>query len=102
MRPITIQGTQELIDRGLHRESIFWIAASYARCMRVLEYTGEQAYVGRFRPGFERLMGDLRITRHTILTRTEAVRDSISRVVAIAEAIVESHPEIEDGRDYLG
>ncbi|MGP4095542.1 hypothetical protein [Nonomuraea sp. KM90] len=32
-RPAAIDGTRELIERGLHREAVFWVVATYARCV---------------------------------------------------------------------
>lgn len=34
-RPIAIDGSQDLIDNGAHRESAFWIIATYARCQKI-------------------------------------------------------------------
>jgi len=35
-RPIAIDGSQDLIDHGLHREAVFWIIATFARCQTIL------------------------------------------------------------------
>ncbi len=35
-RPIAIDGSQDLIDTGDHREAVFWIIATYARCQTIL------------------------------------------------------------------
>lgn len=50
-RPIAIDGSQQLIDSGNHREAVFWIMATFARCRQILtadapdaEETFEQAY----------------------------------------------------------
>ncbi|MEV1000358.1 hypothetical protein [Nonomuraea sp. NPDC050202] len=32
-RPAAIDGSMELIERGLHREAVFWLVATYARCL---------------------------------------------------------------------
>jgi hypothetical protein len=32
-RPVAIDGSRELIRRGLHREAVFWVAATYTRCL---------------------------------------------------------------------
>jgi len=34
-RPIAIGGSQELIEAGLHREAVFRLVATYARCEKV-------------------------------------------------------------------
>lgn len=35
-RPVAIDGSQVLIDRGDHREAVFWIIATYARVAQIL------------------------------------------------------------------
>jgi len=35
-RPIAIGGSQDLIAAGRHREAVFWVIATYARCQRIL------------------------------------------------------------------
>ncbi len=96
-RPISIDGTQELINQGNHRESVFWIAATYARCMKAFHHTKTSTHLDRFSPGFESLIVELGITSPDDLRlRTDEVRASIPRVMAIAQSIMESHPDIED------
>ncbi|MGW0199296.1 hypothetical protein [Nonomuraea sp. NPDC003201] len=62
-RPIAIDGTRELIGRGLHREAVFWLVATYARCLakRALagEQAGEQAGEHGYEDGFRELLADL-------------------------------------------
>jgi hypothetical protein len=42
--PIAIDGSRELIERGLHREAVFWIVVTYSRCQKVL-FTGWIRYL---------------------------------------------------------
>jgi hypothetical protein len=35
-RPVAIDGSQQLIDNGDHREAVFWLIATYARCQKIL------------------------------------------------------------------
>lgn len=35
-RPVAIEGSQQLINEGNHREAVFWIVATFARCLSVL------------------------------------------------------------------
>jgi hypothetical protein len=37
-RPIAIDGSRELIEGGSHREAVFWMVATYARCQKVLAH----------------------------------------------------------------
>ncbi|TDE33049.1 hypothetical protein E1295_38695 [Nonomuraea mesophila] len=43
-RPVAIDGSRELIARGLHREAVFWIAATYARCLAKRAAAGERGH----------------------------------------------------------
>jgi hypothetical protein len=36
-RPVAIDGTQAMIDAGHHREAIFWLLATYSRCLKIFE-----------------------------------------------------------------
>jgi hypothetical protein len=36
-RSIAVDGTRALVDAGDHREAVFWIVATFARCQQVLD-----------------------------------------------------------------
>jgi hypothetical protein len=36
-RPIAIDGSRALVDAGDHREAVFWIVATFARCQQILD-----------------------------------------------------------------
>ncbi|SEG97178.1 hypothetical protein SAMN05444920_110257 [Nonomuraea solani] len=54
-RPIAIDGTRELIRRGLHREAVFWLVATYARCLAKRAAAGESGH----EDGLRELLADL-------------------------------------------
>ncbi|TMR23836.1 hypothetical protein ETD86_06695 [Nonomuraea turkmeniaca] len=54
-RPVAIDGSRELIRRGLHREAVFWMVATYARCLTKRAAAGLSGY----EDGFMELLGDL-------------------------------------------
>lgn len=56
-RPIAIDGSRELIARGLHRETLFWLVATYCRCLTKLSLAG--ADVSAFGDGLGELLADL-------------------------------------------
>jgi hypothetical protein len=96
-RPIAIDGSRELIERGDHREAIFWIVATYARCQKVLYHDAPVATQDRFTSGFRELLGDLGITSTADLRqRGEQVRQFLPRLWEEAEAILAANPEIEE------
>lgn len=55
-RPAAIDGSMELIERGLHREAVFWMVATYARCMAKREAAGLPA---EYADEFHELLADL-------------------------------------------
>jgi hypothetical protein len=95
-RPIAIDGSRELIERGCHREAIFWIVATYSRCQKILYHDAPEETRDRFDPSFRRLLGDLGITSLADLRRRgDEVKESLPRLWAVAEAIIAANPEIE-------
>lgn len=41
--PIAIRGGHDLVDQGLHREAVFWVVATFARCLAKLSAAGRPA-----------------------------------------------------------
>ncbi|REE93111.1 hypothetical protein A8990_102198 [Paenibacillus taihuensis] len=58
-RQIAIDGSLELIDSGLHREAVFWIAATFARCHNILSADAPEEVLQRCLPAFDMLLADL-------------------------------------------
>ena len=95
-RPIALDGSRELIERGDHREAVFWIIATYSRCQKVLYHDAPVAIQEQFTPGYRQLLGDLGITSFADLQqRTAQIKAFLPRVWAVAEAIMAANPEIE-------
>lgn len=96
-RPGAIDGSWELIERGHHREAIFWIVATYSRCQKVFHHDAPVAMQDRFEPGYRRLVGELGITSFADLQRrNDQVKALLPSVWEVAEAIIAANPEIED------
>jgi hypothetical protein len=95
-RPIAIDGTREMIDRGYHREAMFWIAATYARCQRVLATDASLELQDRFSPDFEHMLRDLGVVAYDDLyRRADEVRAYLPRLWEVAEQIMDSNLAIE-------
>jgi len=95
-RPIAIDGSRELIERGDQREAVFWLVATYARCLKVLDHDAPVAVQAQFMPGFRQLLADLGITSFADLQqRGEQVRGFLPQVWAVAEAIMAANPSIK-------
>jgi hypothetical protein len=79
-----------------HREAVFWIAATYARCLAILAGDAPGAAPGHT-PGFEELLGDLGIASPADLGRRAGeVRGFLPRLGRVAEAILAANPDARD------
>ncbi|MEU9891778.1 hypothetical protein [Sphaerisporangium sp. NPDC051011] len=93
-RPIAVDGGQALIDRGDHREGVFWTAATYARCLKILAHDAPETYA-TFTPGFAALRADLGIPTPTALTRrAQDVLTFLPRLWKVTEAILDANPDV--------
>ena len=96
-RPISIGGSRELIERGFHLEAVYWIVATYSRCLTILHNDASQETQQEFSRGFRELLADLGITSFADLRhRSEHTKESLPRVWEVTEAILASNPGIED------
>ena len=96
-RPVAIDGSQELIAQGNHREAIFWMVATYSRCMQVFAADGSPEQEAIYSPGYRELLADLGITESTTpRLRREEVDAFLPRAWKVAEAIAVANPEIKD------
>ena len=101
-RPIAIDGSWDLVERGYHREGIFWMVATYSRCQKVLYHDAPAEIQDRFSPGYRQLLGDLGITSFADLQqRKEELKGLLPRVWEVTEAILAANPGIEDKRGQL-
>lgn len=88
-RPIAIDGSQHLIDGGDHREAVFWIIATYARCQKIFAaeapaHLRDDAEL-RFRDAVTDLLGvhdsaDLLDRREAVRALLPALRQSAATI----------------------
>ncbi len=96
-RPIAIDGSRELIERGYHREAVFWIVATYSRCQKALYHDAPATLQKRFHHGYQCLLADLGITSVADLQqRGQQVIAFLPRLWEVTEAILKANPDIED------
>ena len=96
-RPVAIDGSRELIERGYHREALFWMVATYSRCQWVLYHDAPVEMQEKFGRGYRCLLADLGITSFADLQqRGEQVKGFLPRVWEVAEAIMAVNPGIEE------
>lgn len=95
-RPIAVDGSHALVEAGQHREAVFWIVATYARCLTILAHDAPAPHTP-FDAGFRDLADDLGITSPADLRRrARQVADFLPRLREVADAILDANPEIED------
>lgn len=90
-RPIAIDGSQALIDAGDHREAVFWLVATFARCMKILAADAPPAAFRDAEPAFRAAVADLVRVRELddLPHRAGAVRGFLPRLRSAAQAIIE-------------
>lgn len=97
-RPVAIDGSREMIERGDHREAIFWIVATSSRCMTVLHADAPAALAAKWEPGYRDLLADLGIHSFAgMQQRGEKLRATLPHVRDLADAIMNANPEIVAG-----
>lgn len=94
-RRISIDGTQELIGLGYYRESMFWIVATFTRCLDVLAKAGEERISPQADLAFRSLMTDLGIeSLDDITTSSSEVIAALPAIRATADRILDRNPEV--------
>ncbi len=58
-RPVAIGGTREMLAQGDHREAIFWLVVTFARCEQVLAAGADLGRAARARRDFTACVADL-------------------------------------------
>ncbi|MDN4526164.1 hypothetical protein [Fictibacillus fluitans] len=96
-RPIVIEGSRHLISRGLHREAVFWIAATFTRCHTILAADASPDLHASLLPAFHELLDELELSSNSAITqKSQQVLDFLPVVWDTAEAIIHANPEIID------
>jgi hypothetical protein len=96
-RPIAIDGSAELIERGDQREAVFWMVATSCRCQKVFAQDAPPDLAAQFEPGFRRLVGDLGIASFAdIRRRGEQIERLLPEVWRVAEEIMDANPGIDN------
>jgi hypothetical protein len=99
-RPIAIDGSLALIRAGSHREAVFWIVATFARCHSILAADAPADLRRAFTPAFAAILADLGIaSSDDLIRRGEAVMRFLPRLCETAEAIISAHPDIPPSSD---
>jgi len=91
-KPIAIGGSVELIRTGYHRESMFWICATFSRCMDVIiRDATKKDQVEENMDNFKLLLSDVGISSPEDFTRSNQVAlNFLSRVWDVAINIIDT------------
>jgi hypothetical protein len=96
-RPIAIDGSLELIERGYHREAMFWIAVTHSRCLQVLSGDTSMELPQSFHDSYRHLVGDLGIASFAeVRRRCAEVEGLLQQVWEVAERIMAANWRIEN------
>jgi hypothetical protein len=96
-RPIAIEGSRDLIRAGNHREAVFWIVATFARCHTILAVDAPRGVQRALAPVFDDILADLGIASTDDLRgRARAAGQFLPSVWATAEGILSANPAIVD------
>jgi len=94
-RSMTINGTFEMIERGYHREAMFWVAVTHSRCQKVILCDAPAVVTQIFRDSYRELVSDMRVpSTKEVRRRCDEVELILPRVGQLAEAIITANPEI--------
>ncbi|MGR6319629.1 hypothetical protein Q2K19_27760 [Micromonospora soli] len=88
-RPVVVDGSAELIGAGAHREAMFWIVVSYARCHAILaaDAPGRERAL---RPAFAAALADLGVASAADRRRRAGeLLGSLPRWQAVADAVAQ-------------
>lgn len=96
-RPISVDGSIELIQQGLHRETVFWIVATASRCRHILAADAPD-HLAQLDPHYRALMEDLGLSSYADRQRRcAAVVAYLPHVRQVADEIITRTPEIQPG-----
>ncbi len=85
---IAIDGSQDLIDHGFHREAVFYMVATFSRSLHVLLADAPRDIYKAHEAGLTCLLRDLGMqTKLERLNRINQIRLELPRLKAIAETI---------------
>jgi len=95
-RSIAIDGSRSLIEAGNHREAVFWIVATSARCHKILAADAAPEVQLEFAPSFGEVLAGIGISSpDDVLRRAAVVLQFLPQLWTAAEVIIAANPGIE-------
>jgi hypothetical protein len=96
-RPISVDGSRDLIAQGYHREAVFWIAATFARCQWVFHYDAPESVREPHERRFHELLTDLGTDSFAERqARCERIEAYLPALWETAQFVLDTNHEIED------
>jgi hypothetical protein len=84
-----------MIAAGDHREAMFWISVTHARCMKVLEADGSPDQREVAQRGLRDALGDLGIASgDEMQRRLRAIEEALPALLRLAGRIIDANPAI--------
>jgi hypothetical protein len=94
-RRISIGGTRELLDQGYHRETMWWIVATFTRCLNVIATTENDALFRQADAAFRSLMDDLGLTSvDELRARADEIVAALPAIREVADRILARNPGV--------
>lgn len=94
-REIAISGNLQMIHQGLHRETVFWLGASFARCLQVITEQGSEAEQQQAEALMQTFLDDLGVgTPDRVLQAHGRVLQQLPRIWDFGQWIMDQHPKI--------
>jgi hypothetical protein len=95
-RPIAIDGSLELIERGYYREAMFWVGVTHSRCRQILPQDAPGYLTRSFKDSYQELVCDLGMcTFAGVRRRSAEIERILPQVCDLAEGIIAANYEIE-------
>jgi hypothetical protein len=95
-RAVVIDGSREMIEARDHREAVFWMVATYARCQKIFSHDAPPLQE-KYATCFRELLGDLGISSVGDMRRRGAeVEACLPRLWDVTEAIIAANPDVAE------
>ena len=87
-RGLSVGGTRQLVETGEHREAVFWIVVTWARCLAVLEADAPDRLPAH-EAGFRELLADLGVPDDgSVRARAGEIEPFLPRLAPLVERII--------------
>lgn len=96
-RPLVVHGARDLIDRGLQREAMLWIAIIHSWSQKSLDLDAPREVRARYTPAYMHLLAELGVETPSDIERRRAqIRELHQKIWEVTEEILAANPAIRD------